>query len=194
MDAEDIRSKAIAAHHDGRLQEAEGLYRHLLTLQEDGAIAANLGAVLRELKQYQTARRFYLWAIQTCSYHPTLVLNASNCFQELGDLKESKAVLDLGISKEPNNINIREGLAKLHIARNEPEIAIQVLEKFKEESTKPRDYWKTVGHAWYLLKHKDQAIDAYRKSLEQDETDVSSAAQIIILLKEKGDLTGAIKV
>ena len=124
MDVEDIRSKAIDAHHDGRLQEAEKLYSHLLTIQKDGAIAANLGAVLRELKQYQTARSFYLWALRECSFHRTLCINAANCFQELGELGESRRILEQGNNKLPGDIYIKQALARVHIAGEEPKIAI----------------------------------------------------------------------
>ena len=85
MAAADIRSEALAAYRQGRLKDAENLYRQELTVQNDGAIAANLGAILRQQGRLQDANAHYVWALNKCSWHPSLSLNAANCFQALGN-------------------------------------------------------------------------------------------------------------
>ena len=49
----DIKTKALRAHSEGRLVEAEHLYRALLERGDDPDIAVNLGALLRSQRRLQ---------------------------------------------------------------------------------------------------------------------------------------------
>ena len=48
---EDIKTKALQAHSQGRLVEAERSYRILLEQSDDPDVAVNLGALLRSLEK-----------------------------------------------------------------------------------------------------------------------------------------------
>ena len=52
---EDIKTKALQAHADGRLVEAELSYRMLLEKSDDPDVAVNLGALLRSQGGFKKA-------------------------------------------------------------------------------------------------------------------------------------------
>ena len=56
---EDIKTKALQAHSEGRLVEAERSYRILLEQSDDPDIAVNLGALLRSQSRLQEASSHY---------------------------------------------------------------------------------------------------------------------------------------
>ena len=55
---EDIKTKALLAHSEGRLLEAERSYRILLEQSDDPDVAVNLGALLRSQRDFK--RQFTL--------------------------------------------------------------------------------------------------------------------------------------
>ena len=191
MDTRAVRSKAILAHRKGRLEEAEKLYRHILTIQKDGAIAANLGAVLKELRKYIEARDFYLWALKECTMHQTLIINATNCFLEIGDLERCREFLEKGCNIYPGDKNIQQGLARYYLNTNKPKDALYILAEIVKSDSPPTGYWRTLGITLQQLNQKDKAIEAYEKALQENPNDARSAGQLLIQLKEKGEISKA---
>ena len=56
---EDIKTKALQAHSEGRLLEAERSYRILLEKSDDPDVAVNFGALLRSQGRYQECSTHY---------------------------------------------------------------------------------------------------------------------------------------
>ena len=167
------------------------LYRSVLTIQKDGAIAANLGAVLREQQQVKQARNLYLWAIDECSWHPTLYLNAANCFQALGELERCTKTLKDALKRLPNDQIILQSLSRCNLAKGESREALEILSRLTQARNVPKGTWRLIGIAWSQLGKKDNAIEAFNKAVVSEPEDAYSAGQLIIQLKEKGEFREA---
>ena len=69
---EDIKTKALQAHSEGRLLEAERLYRILLEQSDDPDVAVNLGALLRSQKRLKEASSHYHRCLQLWPHQRSL--------------------------------------------------------------------------------------------------------------------------
>ena len=81
----DIKTKALRAHSDGRLLEAEHLYRALLNRNDDPDIAINLGALLRSQGRLQEGSSHYHRCLDRWPDSRELILNAWNCWKSTGE-------------------------------------------------------------------------------------------------------------
>ena len=82
---EDIKTKALQAHSEGRLLEAERSYRILLEQSDDPDVAVNLGALLRSQKRLKEASSHYHRCLQLWPHQRNLILNACNCWKDTGE-------------------------------------------------------------------------------------------------------------
>lgn len=185
--AADISSKAIEAHLQGRLVDAERLYRQALANQSDGSIAANLGAILRQQGRLRDAKTHYLWALDNCSWHPSLSLNAANCFQALGDHDLCEKTLREALTNAPKDTNLLQALGSCHIAQKRPFDALRILVELSAMTPAPPNCWRQIGLCWCQLKRTDKATHAFKQALEQNRNDEHSAGQLIIQLKDQGN-------
>ena len=78
---EDIKTKALLAHSEGRLVEAERFYRILLEKSDDPDVAVNLGALLRK-KRLQEGSSHYHRCLERWPHQRNLILNACNCWRD----------------------------------------------------------------------------------------------------------------
>ena len=83
---EDIKTKALQAHSEGRLVEAERSYRILLGQSDDPDVAVNLGALLRSQGRFQEASSHYHRWLERWPRQHDLILNACNCWKDTGEI------------------------------------------------------------------------------------------------------------
>jgi protein O-GlcNAc transferase len=182
----DIQLLAVQAHQHGNLEEAERLYRQLLLQAPRGDIAANLGAVLRQRGQLSAARKHYDWALKQCSWHPTLVLNAVNCLQELGELTTCIDLLQQGLQRRPGDGAFLLALARCQLAAGEAAKALPVLQHLVRSPQPPDGCWQVLGVCLCQLQSLPAAVDAFEQALRSDPHDSLSAAHLTIALKDLG--------
>ena len=111
---EAIRDRAYEAHHSGS-HEAEELYRVFLSHHKCGEVAANL-VQFYEKGSLGAAKKHYIWSLKFYDWHPSLVMNASNCFLELQDIETCKQFIERALLKNRDSITIRFAYARYLIA------------------------------------------------------------------------------
>ena len=108
---EDIKTKALQAHSEGRLVEAERSYRILLEQSNDPDVAVNLGALLRSQGRLQEASTHYHRCLERCSSQHHLILNACNCWKDTGD-RPALHWLQHASKQDPSDAEVAEALAE----------------------------------------------------------------------------------
>ena len=109
---EDIKTKALQAHSEGRLLEAERSYRILLEQSDDPDAAVNLGALLRSQKRLQEASSHYHRCLQLWPHQRNLILNACNCWKDTGEFGSALHWLRHAIKQNPDDTDFAEALAQ----------------------------------------------------------------------------------
>lgn len=123
---------AVTFHSEGRLAEAEALYRDLLRQSASAVVAANLGALLRSQKRWTEAEQHYRWALSACPLDPSLLGNACNLLRECGQAQFTLGWLKQGLQQFPEDPSLRLGLARSLRLCEDVEQAIAVLQALRQ--------------------------------------------------------------
>lgn len=100
-----FRRQALDHHRAGRLDDALTSYRRLLTLApHDPGIWSNLGAALRQKKQYQSAVNCYRRALSINPGDLTVIGNLANALKDLQRFEESLALHRQVVDKKPDDV------------------------------------------------------------------------------------------
>jgi tetratricopeptide (TPR) repeat protein len=107
--------RAITLHREGKLDEAEPLYRNYLAVRPDSAFAwSNLGAILRRRGLYETSIAIYRKALQIDPALESTRVNLSNALADHGCFDESAALRRDLFEADPDNlIRLRDLCAAL---------------------------------------------------------------------------------
>ena len=109
---EDIKTKALQAHSEGRLLEAERCYRILLEQSDDPDVAVNLGALLRSQKRLQEGSTHYHRCLKRWPNQRNLILNACNCWKDTGENATALHWLRQALKQNPDDTELAEALAE----------------------------------------------------------------------------------
>jgi tetratricopeptide (TPR) repeat protein len=159
--------KAINAHQEGRLKEAEQLYRSILESQPTNfVINSNLGALLFNLNKFDEAEASYKKTIELKPDHAKAHHNLGNLFYQLGKFDEAEASYKKTIELKPDHAKAHHNLGS----------TLQKLNKFDEAEA---SYKKTIelkpdyveahhnlGNLFYQLGKFDEAEASYKKAIE----------------------------
>ena len=110
---EDIKTKALQAHSEGRLVEAELSYRILLEESDDPEVAVNLGALLRSQRRLKDCSSHYHQCLERWPREHKLILNACNCWRDTGESAPAIHWLRNALKEEPDDTKLVEALAEM---------------------------------------------------------------------------------
>lgn len=92
---------ALVLYNLDRYEEAEAIYRDMLSTGEDAVIRKRLGNVLRDKGDYEGARAAYLEALATDPAAPSLYINLADLLWRWKHTDEALQVLAGGMDKVP---------------------------------------------------------------------------------------------
>ena len=175
--------EAQAAHQAGRHEEAERLYRMILSQDLNGDAAAGLGALLRGSGRSKEAETHYRWALNNCEWSPILISNACNWLREEGHVKDSLTWLSVGLQRWPKDLHLRWGLAlSLHHA-GKPEQALRQLEKLMNEHGRRPLLMRETLACLLEVERWDEALSTVEAIRHSQPEDVNLLQQQIKLLQ-----------
>ena len=160
-------NQAITAHKEGRLEEAEQLYRAILKNQPTNLdVNNNLGVLLCALGRFDEAEASYRKAIELKPDYVQAHSNLSNALKELGRFDEAEASCRKVIELKPDYVQAHNNLG----------IILYDLNKFDEAEASYRkaielkpDYVEAnynLGSTLNELGRFDEAEVSYRKAIE----------------------------
>jgi len=161
-------NQAITAHQEGRLKEAEQLYRSILKIHpEHLTVMNNLGLILHHYSKFDEAEASYRKAIELKPDYQLAHNNLGNTLQNLGRFDEAEESYRKAIELKPdyqlahNNLgNTLERLGRLDEAEASYRKAIEL---------KP-DHVDAHNSLGVLLKEKDLLVNIFetRKSMKKN--------------------------
>ncbi len=160
-------NQAITAHKEGRLEEAEQLYRAILKNQPTNLdVNNNLGVLLCALGRFDEAEASYRKAIELKPDYVQAHSNLSNALKELGRFDEAEASCRKAIELKPDYVEAHNNLG----------IILYDLNKFDEAEASYRkaielkpDYVEANNNlciTFNELGRFDEAEVSYRKAIE----------------------------
>ena len=191
---EDIKTKALKAHSEGRLVEAEISYRVLLEQSDDPDVAVNLGALLRKQRRLREGSSHYHRCLKQWPLDRNLLLNACNCWRETGEIAVALRHLRNALKQGLIDTELEEALAETLALAGETEEAIQRYESIVHTDPVRTQSWLGLGivHA-RLGQHKESAF-CYKKVISINPNESRATANLITIYKRTGEFESAQEV
>ena len=184
---EDIKRKALQAHSDGNLVEAELSYRALLEQTDDPDVAVNLGALLRSQNRLQEGSTHYHRCLDRWPDHYSLILNASNCWRDTGESAAALYWLRKAQELRPNDVQLTEALAEALAQDGEHAKAIGKYQSIVQADPSRIKSWLGLGLIHARLGQLKASETCYRKVLSISPNEPLAKANLLTILKETGE-------
>lgn len=179
---EHLKSKlqyAKILHTQGKLNKADSLYLHLLSVMPEHAeIFYRLGKIgaAREDTAYH---QLYLTALLYDSTHIKAAHEASRYFMKIDNLKMAKMICTKTLKLVPNTPRLINLLAQIYYRENDYETSlkfINLLENLKTDL--PQFIYEIKGNNYLKLNQKEKALTSFLKGFQKDNKDYSLCLKI----------------
>ena len=195
MTKQNVSNQALIALQEGKLEEAEHLYRSILNEQPEHIDANNnLGIILQNFGKLEEAKEYYKKAIKINPKHPNAHNNLGGLHIDLEEFKEAEKYFRKALELNPHYVEAHYNLG----------IVLYKLSKFEESilsykkaiELKP-DYIDALNNLGLTLQKLDRLDDAelnYRKVLNFKGNHTDALYNLDILLREKEVLSKIFQV
>ena len=184
---------AAALVNQGRLQEAEAVYRELISEGTGNhAIFNNLGVLLGKRGELAAAIESYKKAIELNPENPNAYYNLGKIHKRHGDLALAIASYEKAIELNPNDSEVHLRLGNALNEKGDRPAAIDSYKKALELEPNYPDAYNNLGNALKEQGDLAAAIDAYGKALELKPNFPEAYYNLGNALKEQGCFAAAI--
>ena len=185
---------AVALHNQGELDQAEAIYRNILTVDMNNFYALNFyGCICRERKRFDEGIDLLSRATSLQPGNPDAFYNLGNVLKDAERWNEAISCYEktLGLRAEyPEALN-NLGICLMEVERYEhSEIVLS-----RAVSMQP-DFagaWLNLGNTFKEQDKLEQAIGSYRKAIEEKPDFADAYLALGIFLKEVGEVEEAIR-
>jgi len=186
FDLQTQMQSAFALHQQGRLTDAEEIYRQVLRSAPDhfGALSL-LGTIACQKRDYARAAELLSKAVSINPHVPASHSNLAVALKELGRFEEARASCEKAIALKPDYAEAyyNRGLALKELGR--PEEALASYDKALALRPDSEAYYNR-GNLLAELKRFDEAITSYSKALALNAAHVDAQLNLGNALKEVG--------
>ena len=187
----DIKTKALRAHSDGRLLEAEHLYRALLNRNDDPDIAINLGALLRSQGRLQEGSSHYHRCLDRWPDSRELILNAWNCWKSTGENSVGLHWLQAVLKQHPYDRQLTEALAEALALAGMTAEAVRHYELILKKDPTRLQSWMGLGLVHARAGQLQASKASYQKVLSIDPNEPRAKANLLTIYKQTGEFQAA---
>jgi len=191
----DAFDEALQYHREGRLAEAECLYRRVLDRDPEHAPALlHLGLVAQATDQLQDACELFRRAV---SCNPTDAIchnNLANVLRELRRLPEAEEAYRAAVRCNPNNVNAHFNLASLLMDTDDPQGAADGYRQVVRLAPDDTDAIGALGVALTALGSTSEAIACFRRVIGLRPDDPVASYNLATALKDRGEWDAALKL
>lgn len=159
-------NQALIFHQEGKLEEAEKLYKELLlSIPYHPLLLKNIGAIFFQKSEYEDAIRIIGKSLTVAPNQPDALNLIGNAFQNINRLDEALASYDRAIVINPNYVEAysNRGVALQKLYRLED--AIVSYEKAIAINPNYAEAYANCGNALKSLKRLDEAIASYDQAI-----------------------------
>ncbi len=148
MTAEELLRRGVARHREGRVEEAESLYRRALKLRPDHPDAENLLAVCALQRQDAAAALAHsARALAAAPEHPLFLSNHGAALALAGRLAEAVEVLTRTLAANPTDVTSLRNLGQALTAGGQSEAALGPLREAARLAPQAAEVWLALAHA-----------------------------------------------
>ena len=191
---EDMKSKALQAHSEGRLVEAERSYRILLEQSNDPDVAVNLGALLRSQGRLQEASTHYHRCLERCSSQHHLILNACNCWKDTGEIAPALHWLRHALAQKPGDTGLEEAFAEVLALAGETAEAVGRYESIVNADPRRIQSWLGLGLVHARSGKLRASASCFQKVLAINPNEPRATANLLTIFKQTGEFEAAEEV
>ena len=188
-------SFAIAIHQQGRLDEAEKIYREVLKMQPSNPNVLHFfGVLLHQIGQSSKAIQMIQRALSVNPNYLDAQLNLGNILKETGDMTAAAGVFRKVIAIAPDFAQAHNNLGIVLRSCGEFDESIQCLQRAIELAPQNPDYLHNLGNSFRDLNEIEKAVDAYQRSIYQKPDQINAYESLWKMLQNKGLLDAANEV
>jgi predicted O-linked N-acetylglucosamine transferase (SPINDLY family) len=191
--SQDVFERALALHREGRREDAEPLYRKVISRNAQHHRALfGLSVVLFETGRLEEASRYLERAVAAEPHEPKYLTNLGEAYRRQGKLDLAAGALERVLADRPDFAEARQNLAVVLIDAGRYAEALRELERVVAE--RPGDARSYVSLAWVLLRLRrlDEAAARARRAIELAPELASAHRFLGDALDELGDKSAAI--
>ena len=160
-------NQAITAHQEGRLEEAEKLYREILEIQPNSLDANNnLGVLLQYYNKFEEAEKLYKKAIELKPDYAEAYSNLSVILNKLNKFDEAIVSCQKAIEFNPSLAQAYSNLGNAFFKLNRHEDAIVNYNKAIELKPNYIKAHNDLGVSLQIIGKIDEAERAFKKVIE----------------------------
>lgn len=189
MPVQTMLDTALSWHGQGRLQEAEELYRQILAVDPNHADSLHLlGMIAFQSDDCETAATLIRRAIainpRAASYHS----NLGNVLRQQGHARDAAASYLQALRIRPDLAEVHVNLGNIFLAAKNPDAAVTWYERAIELNPSLPEAHKNHGDALLVQRNLEQAIAAYDRALALRPEYMEAMTELATVLRATGDL------
>ena len=185
--------QAVALINQGKLQEAEAIYKDLISAGTDNHIIyGNLAAICGMQGRFDELVELLKKALQLKPNYPEAHNNLGNALQEQGDLDAAIASYNTALQLKPNYPQAHNNLGTALKEKGDLDAAIASYNTALQLKPNHPDVHNNLGNALQEQGDLDAAIASYNTALQLKPNYPQAHNNLGTALKEKGDLDAAI--
>ncbi len=180
-------AEAVRHHRAGRCEEAERIYREILSVDPDHADSLHLlGVLASDAAKYDEAVELIGRALKHAPAHAVAHYNLGNALLRLERLEEAIAAYQAALHLQPGRAPIHYNLGNAWLRLGRAEEAAGAYQRALALRPDYPRAWHGLGDASYRLDRWEAAVDAYRKALELEPGKADTANNLANALRQAG--------
>lgn len=192
--SKDLLESALSQQRAGRTQEAESLYRKVLSrnAQQEQALFM-LSVILFESRRFEEASRYLERAVAIRPNEPVLWVNLGETYRRHGDLPRAAAAFERVLAALPDFPEAHQNLGLTLMDGGAPSEALPHLER--AAALRPDNVRFQVSLAWVLSKlgRAEDSLAHAKRAVELDPKHAPAHHHLGNALEELGDRSAAIE-
>jgi tetratricopeptide (TPR) repeat protein len=178
--------QASQLHQQGKLSEAEAIYRSLINSEPDHpVINARLAMVLVQTKRAREALPLFAFAIDKLSHDSALIKQAVNVASQLGENVYAEKWVRLLLDKTPEDMALSAQYVGILIAIHEERKALDLVNALLKKQPQNAQLLNFKGMCLSRLSEGDKAYKYFEKALRANPGQVGVVRNLIIHGKGK---------
>jgi len=186
-------SAAIRLHQAGRLEEAEQVYRQILTEQPGHPDALHLlGLVTHQTGRSTEAIKLIQAALEARPEFPDAHANLGLVYRQLGQVELAIESLRRALKSEPDSAEWLHNLGAALLDAQRPQEAIAHLNRAVVLNPQLAEAWNGLGFAHHQLRNHAEEKACYERAVAIDPTLASAHLSLGLVLQQEGKIDDAI--
>lgn len=184
--------QAISLHQAGRLQQAEHLYKQILSVEPAHADANHLlGVIAIQSGNNDAAIQLINRAIKKNSHQEAYFSNLGVAYENIGMLNEAVTSYLTALKINPNYVDALANLGNSYLKQNKLEEAITSYQKTIQLNNTHAEAHNNLGTAYTKINKLDLAVGAFKNSLQINPNYLDALINLGHALQEQGKITDA---